>query len=69
MPDLWLPIGWLALLLLLALVSQRLGSATLALEADALAVLSAIVLAFHHVAPLALFRLDNPDPNHHAAET
>ncbi|MGD0735916.1 MAG: DUF2339 domain-containing protein [Terracidiphilus sp.] len=69
MPDLWLPIGWLALLLLLALVSQRLGSATLAIEADALAVLSAIVLAFHHVAPLALFRLDYPDPSHHAAET
>jgi hypothetical protein len=69
MPDLWLPIGWLVLLLLLALVSQRLGSALLALQGDALTALSAVVLAFHHVAPLALFRLDYPDPSHHAAET
>ncbi|MGD0891140.1 MAG: DUF2339 domain-containing protein [Terracidiphilus sp.] len=69
MPDLWLPVGWLALLLVLALVSQRLGSAPLALESDALTVLTAIALAFHHVAPLALFRLDYPDPSHHTAET
>jgi len=69
MPDLWLPVGWLALLLLLALVSQRLHSAPLALESDALTVLTAIVLAFHHIAPLALFRLEYADPSHHAAET
>lgn len=68
-PDLWLPAGWLALLLLLALISQRLCSATLALEGDALVLLTALVLAFHHVVPLAMFRLDYPDLSHHAAET
>lgn len=39
------------------------------LEADALVLLSAAVLAFHHVAPLLLFRLDYPDSSHHPGET
>jgi len=69
LPDLWIPVGWLALFLALALAARRLGATPLALEADALALLSAAVLAFHHIAPLALFRLDNSDPSHHPAET
>jgi uncharacterized membrane protein len=69
LPDLWIPVGWLALVLLLAFAAHRFGTARLAIEADALALLSAAVLAFHHVAPLAWFRLENPDPSHHPAET
>lgn len=69
LPDLWLPVGWLALVLLLALAAQLFAATPLALEADALALLSAAVLAFHHILPLALFRLDSPDPSHHPAET
>jgi hypothetical protein len=69
LPDLWVPVGWLTLGLLLALAAQLFRSAPGALEADALALLSAAVLIFHHVAPLALFRLENPDPSHHPAET
>jgi len=69
LPDRWVPVGWLALVLLLALVAQLLRSAPMTLEADALSLLSAMVLAFHHVAPLVLFRLDYPDPSHHPVET
>jgi uncharacterized membrane protein len=69
LPDLWVPVGWLALILLLGCASYPLKTALPALEADALILLSAAVLAFHHVAPLLFFRLDNADPSHHPAET
>ena len=69
LPDLWVPIGWLALVLALALAGRLVGATELAREADALSLLSACVLAFHHVAPLALFRLGSADTSHHAAET
>ena len=39
------------------------------LKADPLVLPSAAVLAFHHAAPLLLFRLDYPDPSHHPVET
>ena len=69
LPDTWVPLGLLVLMLLLAFASHWLRTARLALEADALVLLSAAVLAFHHVAPLLLFRLDYPDPSHHPVET
>ena len=69
LPDLWVPVGWLALFLLLALASQRIASTPLALEADALAPMSAAALVFHQIGPLLLFRLDYPDPSHHPAQT
>jgi uncharacterized membrane protein len=69
LPDLWVPVGWLALVLLLGFVAHRLKGIGLAVEADALALGAAAVLVFHHVFPLALFRLDYPDPSHHPVET
>jgi hypothetical protein len=69
LPYEWVPVGWLALMLLLGLAAHRLGAALLALEADLLSLGSAAVLIFHHVVPVALFRLDYPDPCRHAAET
>jgi len=69
LPDLWLPIGWLALVLLLAFAAHWFHATLLAIEADMLALASATVLVFDHVRPLALFRLSSPDPSHHPAET
>jgi hypothetical protein len=69
LPDLWVPVGWLALVLVLAFAAHWFGAAQLVLEADLLALLSAAVLVFHHVGPLAIFRLFYPDPSHHPAET
>jgi uncharacterized membrane protein len=69
LPYQWVPVGWLALMLLLGLAAHRFGAALLALEADILTLASAAVLIFHHFVPLALFRLDYPDPSRHAAET
>jgi len=68
-PDLWLPIGWLALVLVLGWLARRFAFARLALEADALALCAGAALIFHRVAPLALFRLDSPDPGRHPGET
>ena len=69
LPDLWVPVGWLALFLVLAFAAQRLAAASLVLEADALAIGSACWLAFHSIWPLALFRTDNPDPTPHPIQT
>ena len=68
LPYLWVPVGWLALALLLGFAAHRFGAALLTLEGDLLVFGSATVLVFHHVAPLAIFRLDYPDPSHHLAE-
>jgi uncharacterized membrane protein len=69
LPDLWVPVGWLALVLVLAFAAHRVKGSMLALEADILGLAAAAVLVFHHIAPLALFRLDSPDPSHQPAET
>jgi hypothetical protein len=69
LPDLWLPVGWLALVLMLGLTARRFATLRLALQADALALSAAVVLVFHHMLPLALFRLDYPDPSRHLTET
>ena len=69
LPDLWLPVGWLALVLLLGFAARRFGAALLGIEADILALCAALLLIFDHIGPLALFRMDNPDPTHHWTET
>jgi hypothetical protein len=69
LPDLWLPVGWLALVLLLGFVSHQFTAVRLALEAEVLALVAAAVLMFHHIGPLAVFRLEYPDPSRHPAET
>jgi len=69
LPDQWMPVGWLALVLALGFAARRFGALRLGYEADALGLAAGGVLAFHHVAPLALSRFDNADPSHHAAET
>lgn len=65
LPILWLPIGCLALFLLLALAAHLLCAPSFALQSDATAAASSAVLIFNHVLPLALFRLDYPDPSRH----
>ena len=69
LPDLWVPVAWLALVLLLGFAAHRFGAVRIALEADVLALGAAAVLVFHHIGPLVMFRLDYPDPGHHPAET
>jgi hypothetical protein len=69
LPDLWVPVGWLALVLLLVFAAHRFSGIAMAVEADALVLGAGAVLVFHHVAPLALFRLVYPDPSPHPAET
>lgn len=68
-PDEWLPIGWLALFLLLAILALRFRALSLLLQGDLLSLTAAGVLAFHHVLPLASLRLSYPDPSRHPAET
>jgi len=67
LPDAWLPAGWLALALALGLAGRRFSAALPVFEAGALGLLAAVVLVFHHVLPLAAFRLDFPDPAPHRA--
>jgi len=63
------PVGWLALVLLLGYAVHRFGFPILAIEADFLTLASATVLVLHQVLPLFLFRLDYRDPRHHLVET
>jgi hypothetical protein len=68
-PDLWLPVAWLVLVLLLGFVARLFTVHRVAIEADVLALATGAVLIFHHVTPLAFFRLDNSDSSRHFAET
>ena len=68
-PELWLPLGWLALMLLLSFLAHRYGAVRLSIEADLLTLSAAAVLFFGQLVPLILFRLNNPDPLRHATET
>jgi uncharacterized membrane protein len=65
MPDQWLPLGWIALFLALVIVGHRFKAAMPPLEGDVLALLSAGVLAFHHILPLVFLRFGNADPSRH----
>lgn len=69
LPDEWLPIGWLALFLVLAVLALRFRAFSLLLQGDLLSLTAAGVLVFHHVLPLASFRLSSPDPSYHPVET
>jgi hypothetical protein len=68
-PDLWLPVGWLVLVLLLGFVARLFTVHRVAIEADILALATGAILIFHHIGPLAIFRLDNTDASRHFAET
>jgi hypothetical protein len=68
-PDEWLPIGWLALFLLLAVLALRFRAFSLLVQGDLLSLTAAGVLVFRHVLPLALFRLSFPDSSRHPVET
>ena len=69
LPDTWLPIGWLTLFLLLAVLALRFRAFSLLLQGDLLSLTAAAVLAFQHVSPLAWFRINSPDPSRHPVET
>jgi uncharacterized membrane protein len=68
-PDEWLPLGWIALFLALVVAGHRFGASMPPLEGDVLAILTAGVLAFHHVLPLVFFRFENTDASRHPVET
>ncbi|MGB8261883.1 MAG: DUF2339 domain-containing protein, partial [Terracidiphilus sp.] len=68
-PDRWLPIAWLALVLVLGLVACWTGASRLAIEADLLAAAAGALLIFGELAPVAHFRLDFADPSRHQALT
>ena len=67
MPDQWLPLAWIALFLVLVILGHRFKAAMPPLEGDILALLSAGVLASHHVLPLVLVRFGSADPARHTA--
>jgi uncharacterized membrane protein len=69
MPDQWLPLGWIVLSLALVILGHRYKAATPPLEGDILALLSAGVLAFHHVLPLVFLRFGSADPDRHPVVT
>lgn len=69
LPDKWLPVGWLALFLVLVFAGHRFRASNPLLEGDVLALAAAALLFFAHVLPLAFFRLGNADVSHHAVET
>jgi uncharacterized membrane protein len=69
LPFLWLPVSWLALVLLLGFLARRFNGLRLAVEADVLSLAAAALLVFATIVPLALFRLDYPDPSRHPVET
>ena len=69
LPNQWLPLGGIALFLVLVFVGQRFQARHPLLEGDVLALGAAGLLAFNHVLPLAIFRLDHADPGQHPAET
>jgi uncharacterized membrane protein len=69
MPDQWLPLAWIALCLLLVILGHRFNAAMPPLEGDILALLSAGVLAFHHIMPLVWLRFEQADSLRHPALT
>lgn len=69
MPDQWLPLGWIALFLILVVAGHLFHASMPPLEGDILALAAAGVLAFHHLFPLLAQRMDATDSGHHLAET
>jgi len=69
LPDEWLPVGWLALFLLLAVLALRFHAYSLLFQGDLLSLTAAGVLIVYHVLPLVSLRLSSPDPSHHPIET
>jgi hypothetical protein len=69
LPDRWLGVGWLLLMLALVLLGHRFKASLLADQADALALGSAVALMAQPLFPLINFRLANADPSRHVPET
>ena len=69
MPDQWLPLGWIALFLALVIAGQLFHATMPPLEGDILALAAAGVLAFHHVLPLVLQRVEGAGPARTSRET
>ena len=69
MPDPWLPLGWIALFLVLVSLGHRFDATMPPLEGDVLALATAGVLIFHHVLPLVFFRFENADLSRHPVVT
>ena len=65
----WLPVGWIALFLVLVFAGYWFRAKHPLLEGDVLALATAGLLALNHVLPLAFFRLDHADPGSHPVET
>ncbi len=69
LPDQWLPLGWIALFLMLVIVGHRFHATMPPLEGDVLALAAAGVLIFHRVLPLVLARFESADPSRHSMLT
>ena len=69
MPNSLLPLGWIALFLVLVILGHRFNATMPPLEGDVLALTTAGVLIFHHVLPLVFFRFENADPSRHPVFT
>jgi uncharacterized membrane protein len=69
MPDQWLPLGWIALFLALVIAGHSFHASMPPLEGDILALITAGVLAFHHLIPLIAQRIEAKDTGRHPAET
>lgn len=69
LPNQWLPLGWIALFLVLVFAGYWFRAKHPLLEGDVLALVTASVLALNHVLPLAFFRIDQTDASSHPVET
>ncbi len=69
MPDVWLPLGWIALFVALVVVGHRFRAAMPSLEGDVLGIAAGGVLAFHHVLPLVFERVGGAEAGRHPALT
>ncbi len=69
LPDQWLPVGLLALFLVLVAAGHLFQTVMPPLEGDILALFAAGVLVFHHILPLVFLRFESEDPSHHPVTT
>ncbi len=69
LPYRWLPLGWIVLFLVLVFAGYWFRAKNPLVQGDALSLITAALLIFDHVLPLAWFRLGNADPGPHPVET
>jgi uncharacterized membrane protein len=68
-PDKWIAVGWLGLVLALVIAGHWFGASMPPLEGDVLALGTAGLLAFHDLLPIVIDRFGGAEPGRHPVET